>query len=99
MGKPNQTFVKLDSDESIFFARELESVKSKTYDILFPEYKELSLIPMGTEVDPGAETIKYEQFEDVGIAQILASYADDVPRADVKGKEFRSPVKPLASSY
>lgn len=92
-------FQKLDADESIFFARELESVKSKTYDILFPEYKALSLIPMGEQADPGAETIKYEQYEEVGIAQLLASYADDVPRADVLGKEFRAPVKPLASSY
>lgn len=92
-------FVKLDSDESIFFGRELEKVKSKTYDILFPEYKALSLIPLGEEVDPGAETIKWESYEDVGIAQILASYSDDVPRADVKGREVRSPVKPLASSY
>lgn len=97
--KTNRQFVKLDADESIFFGRELEKVKTKTYDILFPEYKALSLIPMGEEVDPGAETIKYEQYEEVGIAQILASYSDDVPRADVKGKEFRSPVKPLASSY
>jgi hypothetical protein len=53
-------FVKLDADESIFFARELESVKSKTYDRLYPEYKALSLIPVSEEVDPGAETIKYE---------------------------------------
>lgn len=95
----HREFVKLDSDESIFFGRELEKVKSKTYDILFPEYKALTLIPMGEEVDPGAETIRYEQYEDVGIAQLLASYSDDVPRADIKGKEFRSPVKPLASSY
>lgn len=100
MGKQaNRQYVKLDADESVFFGRELESVKARTYDILFPEYKALSLIPMSQEVDPGAETIKYEQFEDVGIAQLLASYSDDVPRADVKGKEFRSPVKPLASSY
>jgi hypothetical protein len=92
-------FVKLDADESIFFARELESVKSKTYDRLYPEYKALSLIPVSEEVDPGAETIKYESYEEVGIAQLLASYSDDVPRADVKGTETRSPVKPLASSY
>lgn len=92
-------FVKLDADESIFFGRELESVKAKSYDILFPEYKALSMIPMSGEVDPGAETIKYEQYEEVGIAQLLASYSDDVPRADVKGKEFRSAVKPLASSF
>ncbi len=99
MKTANRQFVKLDADESIFFGRELEKVKSKTYDILFPEYKAFSLIPMGEEVDPGAETIKYEQYEEVGIAQLLASYSDDVPRADIKGKEFRSAVKPLASSY
>lgn len=92
-------FVKLDSGESIFFGRELEKVKSKTYDILFPEYKALSMIPLGEETDPGAETIRYESFEDVGIAQILASYGDDVPRADVKGNETRVAVIPLASSY
>lgn len=99
MSTQSRQFVKLDSEESVFFGRQLESVKAKTYDILFPEYKALSLIPMSGEVDPGAETIKYEQYEDVGIAQLLASYSDDVPRADVKGREVRSPVKPLASSY
>lgn len=100
MGKVRtREFAKLDSGESIFFGRELEKVKSKTYDVLFPAYKALELIPLGEETDPGAETIRYESFEDVGIAQILASYADDVPRADVKGTETRSPVIPLASSY
>lgn len=99
MSTQSRQFVKLDSEESVFFGRQLESVKAKTYDILFPEYKALTLIPMSSEADPGAETIKYEQYEDVGIAQLLASYSDDVPRADVKGREVRSPVKPLASSY
>lgn len=95
----NRQFAILDSEESIFFSRELESIKSKSYDILFPQYKALSLIPQGGDVDPAAESITYEQYEEVGIAQILASYADDAPRADVKGKQFTSLVKPLASSY
>jgi hypothetical protein len=92
-------FVNLDADEAIFFASELESVKAKAYDILYPEYKAQSLIPAGDGVDPAADTIVYEQYSEVGIAQLLASYANDVPRADVRGKQFRSPIKPLAASY
>lgn len=95
----HRQFVKLDDNESIFFTTELESVKAKAYDILFPQYKALSLIPRGEGVDPAAETIVYEQYEEVGIAQLLASYSNDVPRADIKGKQYRSPVKPMAASF
>ena len=95
----NRVFINLDSDESIFFSKELESVKAKSYDILYPEYKATVLLPVNPEADPGAETIKYEQYDSVGVAKLIASYSDDVPRADVKGKEFRSPVKGLASSF
>jgi len=33
------------------------------------------------------------------MARIIANYAKDLPRADVKGKEFTSPVKSLGASY
>lgn len=95
----NQQFVKLDADESIFFSKELEAVKAKSYDILYPEYKATQVLPVSSEVDPGAETIKYEQYDEVGQATMLASYSQDIQRADVKGKEFRVPVKGMASSY
>lgn len=99
MSNLKQVFVKLDADESIFFLKELEAVKSKAYDVLYPEYKCRRLIPVSFEAGPGAETIKYEQYDSVGVAKIINSYADDLPRADVKGKEFRSPVKSLGASY
>ena len=89
----------LDADESIFFSRELEHVKSKSYDVEYPELKARSLIPVSNEAGPGAESITYEQYDQVGTAKLLASYADDLPRADVKGKEFTSPVRGLGDSY
>lgn len=89
----------LDADESIFFSRELEFVKTKSYDIKYPQLKGRSLVPVSNEAGPGAETIVYEQYDEVGIAKLIASYADDLPRADVKGKEFRSPIKSLGASY
>lgn len=92
-------YIHLDADESIFFGRQLEHVKAKSYDVKYAELKARALIPVSSEAGPGAETIKYEQFDQVGMAKIIASYADDIPRADVKGKEFISVVRSLGASY
>jgi len=89
----------LDANESIFFARELELIKSRSYDILYPELKATRLIPVSTEAGSGAESITYQQYDSVGVMKIIADYADDLPRADVKGKEFTSVVRSLGGSY
>jgi len=94
-----QNFANFDEGESIFFARELEHIKAKTYDIKFPELKARLLFPLDFEANAGAETITYEQYDQVGVAKIVSNYADDLPRADVKGKEFTSRVRTIASSY
>lgn len=91
--------VNLDANESAFFARELEFVKSRSYDKRYPEYKAIRLIPVSTEAGPGAESITYRQFDTVGLMKLIANYADDLPRADVIGKEFTSPVRSLGGSY
>ena len=88
-----------DAGESIFFARELEYIKAKTYDIKFPQLKARELIPVEFEANAGAESITYHQYTQVGMAKIISNYADDMPRADVRGKEFISPVRSLGSSY
>lgn len=95
----SKKFQNMDADESIFFARELESVKAKSYDVQYPLLKARKLFPVSGEAGPGAETIKYEQYDMVGMAKLISSYADDLPRADVKGKEFISSVKSLGASY
>lgn len=92
-------YYNLDANESEFFQRELEFIKSQTYDILYPELKATLLIPVSTEAGAGATTITYRQFDGVGIMKIIANYADDLPRADVKGKEFSSIVQTLGGSY
>ena len=89
----------LDADETFFFARELEYVKSKSYDIQFPEMKAFKLLPISTEAGEGATSITYAQFEEVGMAQIIESYADDLPRADIRGKEYTTPVKSIGAAY
>lgn len=89
----------LDEAHSIMFTRNLEQVRAKAYNVKFPNFKAKMLIPVDSEIDPGVEVIKYEQYTEVGIAKIISDYAQDLPRADVKGKEFTSTVKTIATSY
>ena len=89
----------LDANESAFFARELEAIKARTYDVMYPEYKAIKHIPVSGDAGPGAESITYQQFDQVGIMKIIANYADDLPRSDVFGKEFTAKVKSLGGSF
>ncbi len=73
-------------DASIFFARELDHVKSQSYDVEYPELTALNLFPISSEADPGAETITYYTYEKTGMAKIINNYSTDLPRADVNGK-------------
>lgn len=90
---------RLDANEQIFFARQLEHIKSKTYDVQYPELKARTFFPVSFEAGPGATAIVYRQYDSVGMAKIIANYARDLPRASIKGQEFTSPVKSLGASY
>lgn len=90
---------RLDANESAFFLRNLETIKAKTYDIIYPELKALEWIPVSAEAGPGAETITYQSFDMLGMAKVIANYSDDLPRADIKGQEFHVSVRSLGASY
>jgi hypothetical protein len=91
--------VRLDSNESAFFNRELAFVKSKTYDAKLAELKGLSLIPISTEAGAGINEIVFRQYRGVGFAKVIADYAKDFPRVDVYGEEQSVKVKGIGDSY
>ncbi len=95
----NRNFINLDAGETVFFTRELESIKSQTYDVLKAPLRAFTLIPVDSTVGNGAESIVYQQYDMVGIAKVIANYADDLPRADVVGKEFTAKIKSVGDSY
>lgn len=95
----SEKIMNLDAGESAFFSRELETIKAKTYDKLYPEYKATRLIPTDSTAGSGAETITYRSFDRVGVMKLIADYANDLPRSDVKGREFTINVKGLGGSF
>ncbi len=86
-------------DASVFFARELDYIKSETYDVLYPEFTATSLFPQSSEVDPGAQTVTFYAYDKSGFAKIIQNYATDLPRADVKGKPETAKIYGIGSSF
>lgn len=86
-------------DASVFFARELDFVKAKSYDVEYPELTALNHFPMTSEADPGAETVTYYTYDKTGAAKVIQNYSTDLPRADVNGKPSYAQVKSLGDSY
>jgi len=91
--------MRLDAGESVFFARECEHIKARTYDIKLRELKAFSVIPVSTEAGPGVTQITFRRYTGVGFAKIIADYAKDFPRVDVYGVEDSVKVKAIGDSY
>jgi len=87
-----------DAGEGAFFQRELDLMKTKVYEVVYPEIMHATVMPVSADKDPSAATVSYRMFDIVGVAKIISNYADDLPRADVLGREYFLPVHTLGIS-
>lgn len=94
-----KNYFKLDDNEAIYFNRELWSIKQKSYDILYPELRAREIFPISYDAGPGAETIKYNTFNMVGMGKVVSNYAKDFPDASITGAETISNIKSLGASF
>lgn len=86
-------------DASVFYSRQLDYVRSTVYQRPTPAMRWMDMVPVSTDTPDWAETITTRTFDEVGMAKIIANYADDLPRADVKGTESVVKVKDIGDSY
>ncbi|MGD8707086.1 MAG: DUF2184 domain-containing protein [Nitrosopumilaceae archaeon] len=89
----------LDAGETAFFKRQLEFVKSKTYDTKYKNLKAMMFLPVSTEANPGDDYIVWYSFSKAGKAKIISDYAHDFPRVDVYAEENQSKIKSIGASY
>lgn len=89
----------LDATETAFFKRQLEYVKSTTYDVKYRNLKAMDLIPVATTAPAGADYITWYSFGKAGTAKVIADYAHDFPRVDVYATENQSKIHSVGSSY
>ena len=82
-----RVFNNLDADEGIFFEKELEQIKSNTYDVIYPDLLARRLFPLDSTTDTGASTVQYSSWDHVGMAKLIHSYAMDLPNVEISAKE------------
>lgn len=89
----------LREDAPIWFARQLDYVRARIYETQRPAMRAFDLVPVSTEIPVWAETATQRSYDQVGMAKIIANYADDLPRADVSAKETTIKVRDVGDSY
>lgn len=92
-------FSKLDAGENIFLLRQIEFIQTRSYDVKFPLLYARKFIPINNEVDRAAATYTYHSYTQVGMAMLIASYADKLPQNDVYVTETSIQIKTAANGY
>lgn len=90
---------RLDANQTAVLARQLEHQLSMEKEVGYRPLKALSFFPVSTEIDPGAESFRYEEYDGTGVAKIVGNYADDLPMVDVVANEVFGSVKSVANGY
>ena len=88
-----------NDEVGIFLARELETILARSFEVEYADIKYSSLIPISTEVGPGADSYTYRVFDKQGSMKVIQDKAQDLPRADVLRKEMTYPVRSLGASF
>lgn len=94
-----ENLARWDEADTIFFLRELEHKMAQSRDVLYAQLKWRQFIPVNREGGPAAEVITYEELDRVGEAKFIKDKASDLPRVDVKGKEYSHFVKSIGDSF
>jgi hypothetical protein len=92
-------FDNLDASENAFFGEQLEQIKAQTYDRKYPMLKSRQYIPLDGSIDPATEVLRVRSYTQTGVAKLIASYADDLPRADVFAVEHQVAFRSIGNSY
>jgi len=88
-----------NDDFGIFLARELEHILARTFETEYADLKYSKLIPVSTEVGPGAETFTYRIFDKQGQMKIIGDKANDLPRVDVERSEVTHQIRTLGGEF
>ena len=84
---------------SLLFARQLDYVKARVYTRKFPALNADMLVPDVTDTPEWATSVTMYSYDSVGMAKVIANYADDLPRADVRAMMSQVTVKMIGDSY
>lgn len=90
---------KLDSNQNIFFARQLENIDTTPYETLFAGMLGRTYVPLIEGIPEWANVHTFRIYETVGRAKVIGPGANDLPRVGVRATELSRTIKQIATSY
>lgn len=89
----------LDAAENVFFQRELEQILTEQFDIKHAGLKARQLVPVDNSIDPGVETVTYDQFDSLGKAKRISDFSGDLPMVNVSGLQFSQRMQSYGAAF
>lgn len=89
----------IDADEGLFLSQELEAMKSRDLDVMYPDLMGRRLFPVDSTTGEGAETMAYRSYDMAGMAKIIANGSDDLPSVTVKSKKTVKQLYSIGDSF
>jgi hypothetical protein len=90
---------RLDANETMILEHQLEQMRARSVDVQRPEFKARRLVPVTSEIDPGAESWAYSIWDRAGMAKVVANYADDIPKVATFAKKYTHTIESIALGY
>lgn len=90
---------RFDANETNFLARQLEYVRATAYEVVYPDLKARSFLPIANDIPETADNYVYFVKDKVGKAKIIANATDDLPRIDSMMSERDGKVRRIGDSY
>jgi len=90
--------LRIDANDTVFLTEQLRTIKETVYKKEFPARQSLNgQFPVSSVADAGDEEIGYDIITSVGMAEIIADYADDIKRSDVSKSREIAKIKTVAT--
>lgn len=86
-------------DAALHIAQQLDFLKIEFYNLKYPENHAMSLFPVTSSVERGAQTVSWRGFDYFGKSRIYSPEANDIPRVANSTKWRNTNIKPVANSY
>lgn len=81
---PNEA-TRLDASSTLFLARQLEEIDTELYYVEYPEAEGVLILPVRTNINPGADKLTYQIRDRNGEFAPSANLSDDSPEQEIAG--------------
>lgn len=88
-----------DANETLVFARQLEYVVPKMFDVVYAESRGRQILPINMEVPNGAVTHTYTMIDGIGEAVISDMAGDDIPLVELRGTQTNTPIVSILTGF